>query len=246
MSRWPLITGCLLFLAGLAGFAVGMAQETPARPAQPAPVAAAPGSPPEFKTLDDQASYAIGLDIGRSLLVDAPELNPDIVARGVTDAMRKAKPLLGDAHLHEVMDLFSAHKAGPVAEKNLKDGQAFLAANKVKPGVQTTESGLQYFVTKSGTGKSPQPTDVVQVHYHGTLIDGKVIDSSVERKKPAEFPVNRGGVPGLTEALLKMKVGDKWRLYIPTRLAYGPQGTSDGKIPPCAVLIFDVELLEVK
>lgn len=242
MSRRSLTTGILLFLAALTGFAIGSAQDN----ALPAPQA--PSGPPiEFKTLDDQASYAIGLDVGRSLLADAPELSPEIVARGVLDAMRKAKPLLGDAHLHEVMDLFSAHKAGPAAEKTLKEGQTFLTANKAKPGVQTTESGLQYFVTKAGTGKTPQPTDVVVVNYHGTLLDGTVFDSSVDRKKPAEFPVNRGSVvAGLSEALLRMKVGDKWRLYVPTRLAFGPQGTSDGKVPPCAALIFDVELLEVK
>lgn len=245
MSRRPLITGILLFLAALVGFAIGSAQEGPARPMPPPAPAAAPGAPIEFKTLDDQASYAIGLDVGRSLLADAPELNPDIVARGVIDSMRKAKPLLSDAHLHEVMDLFSAHKAGPAAEKALREGQAFLTANKAKPGVQTTESGLQYLVVKAGTGKSPQATDVVQVHYHGTLIDGKVFDSSVDRKKPAEFPVNRV-IPGWTEALLKMKVGDKWKIFLPARLAYGAQGTDDGKIPPFSALIFDVELLEIK
>jgi len=198
-----------------------------------------------FKTLDDQASYAIGLDVGRSLLADAPELNPDLVARGVIDAMRKARPLLSDAHLHEVMDLFAAHKAGPAAEKTLKEGQAFLAANRAKPGVQTTESGLQYIVLKAGAGKSPQPADIVSVHYQGTLIDGKVFDSSIERKKPAEFPVNRI-IPGWAEALLKMKVGDKWRLFLPARLAYGPQGSPDSKIPPFSVLVFEVELHEVK
>lgn len=220
-----------------------LAQPTPA---QPTPAGGAnPAQPVEFKTLDDQASYAIGMDVGRSLLNDAPELNPDLVARGVIDAMRKAKPLLSDAHMREVMDLFSAHKAGPAEEKTLKEGQAFLAANKVKPGVVTTDSGLQYFVIKSGTGKTPAVTDVVQVHYHGMLIDGKVVDSSIDRMKPAEFPVNKV-IPAWTEALLKMKVGDKWRLYVPARLAYGPQGTEDGKIPPFSALLFDIELLEIK
>ena len=228
MSHRSLFSGCFLLLAVTA---VGSGQDNAAQP--------------QFKTLDDQASYAIGLDVGRSLLADAPELNPDLVARGVVDAMRKAKPLLSDAHLHEVMDLFAAHKAGPAAEKTLKEGQAFLAANKAKPGVQATESGLQYLVIKTGAGKTPLATDVVSVHYHGTLIDGKVFDSSVERKKPAEFPVNRI-IPGWAEALTKMKVGDKWRLFLPARLAYGPQGSEDGKIPPFSVLVFEVELLEVK
>jgi len=233
-----LVTSCSLLVVQFA-----QAQPTPTRPAPPA--AAAPAAAVEFKTLDEQASYAIGMDVGRSLVADAPELNPDIVARGVIDAMRKAKPLLSDAHMREVMDLFSAHKAGPAEEKTLKEGQAFLAANKSKPGVVTTDSGLQYFVIKTGTGKTPMATDVVQVHYHGMLIDGKVVDSSVDRMKPAEFPVNKV-IPAWTEALQKMKVGDKWRLYVPSRLAYGPQGTEDGKIPPFAALLFDIELLEVK
>jgi len=233
----------LVMFFWLLAFQSTQAQPTPTRPAPPAE--AAPAAPVEFKTLDEQASYAIGMDVGRSLLVDAPELNPDLVARGVIDAMRKAKPLLSDAHMREVMDLFSAHKAGPAEEKTLKEGQAFLAANKAKPGVTTTESGLQYFVMKTGTGKTPLATDVVQVHYHGMLIDGKVVDSSVDRMKPAEFPVNKV-IPAWTEALLKMKVGDKWRLYVPSRLAYGPQGTDDGKIPPFAALLFDLELLDVK
>jgi len=233
-----LVTSCSFLVVQFA-----QAQPTPTRPAPPA--AAAPAAPVEFKTLDEQASYAIGMDVGRSLVADAPELNPDIVARGVIDAMRKAKPLLSDAHMREVMDLFAAHKAGPAEEKTLKEGQTFLAANKSKPGVVATDSGLQYFVIKTGTGKTPMATDVVQVHYHGMLIDGKVVDSSVDRMKPAEFPVNKV-IPAWTEALQKMKVGDKWRLYVPSRLAYGPQGTEDGKIPPFAALLFDIELLEVK
>jgi len=105
------------------------------------------------------------------------------------------------------------------------------------------ESGLQYFVMKSGTGRSPKATDVVRVSYTGMLLDGKVFDSTAG-KEPAEFPVNRV-IPGWTEALQKMKVGDKWRLYIPAHLAYGPQGPPGGPIPPFAALIFDVELLDI-
>jgi FKBP-type peptidyl-prolyl cis-trans isomerase len=136
-------------------------------------------------------------------------------------------------------------KAKPVAEKNMKDGAAFLAANKAKKGVKTTESGLQYEVLKAGTGASPKKTDVVRVHYHGTLIDGKVFDSTIkDKKEPAEFPVNRV-IAGWTEALQLMKVGDKWRLVIPSELAYKERGTPGGPIPPNAVLVFEVELLEI-
>ena len=246
MSRRPLITGVLLFLAGIAGFAVGRAQETIPPAAQPAGEGAT-----QFKSLDEQASYAIGLDIGRSMLRDAANLNPDLVARGLMDSMKKQKPLLTDEQAQAVMTAYAKHmqakeaaKVKPVADKNLKDGQEFLAANKKKEGVKTTETGLQYTVVKEGTGASPKATDTVRVHYHGTLLDGTVFDSSVERKEPAEFPVNRV-IPGWTEALQKMKVGGKWKLFIPAELAYGERGTPGGPIKPNQVLIFDVELLAI-
>jgi FKBP-type peptidyl-prolyl cis-trans isomerase len=234
MSPRPLITKSFLLLA--ATLAIGQAQDRPA--ALPTPPT------PQLKTLEEQAAYAIGLDMGRDALANAPEFNPDLIARGLVDAMRKAKPLITTDQAQTALDLFAAKKLGPLAEKNMKEGQAYLAANKTKDGVKTTESGLQYFVIKPGTGRSPKATDVVRVHYHGMLLDGKVFDSSVDRKEPAEFPVNRV-IPGWTEALQKMKVGDKWRLYIPSRLAYGPQGTPGGPIPPFSVLIFDVELLDI-
>ncbi len=122
--------------------------------------------------------------------------------------------------------------------------KTFLAANAKKDGVKTTASGLQYKVIKSGTGKSPKATDTVKVHYHGTLIDGTVFDSSVERGEPVSFPVN-GVIPGWTEALQLMKEGDKWQLFIPSKLAYGERGAG-AKIGPNATLIFEVELLAVE
>jgi FKBP-type peptidyl-prolyl cis-trans isomerase len=244
MSRRSMLTGFLLFLAAMIGYAVGQAQEKPAKSAS------APGQP-ELKTLEEQAAYAIGLDIGKSILADGAELNPDLVARGLSDAMKKSKPLLTDEKIKEVMTAYSKAmqakaeaKAKPIAEKNLKDGAAFLAANKDKEGVTTTESGLQYEVMKEGTGATPKKTDLVRVHYHGTLIDGKVFDSSIKRKEPAEFVVGEV-IAGWTEALQKMKVGDKWRLVIPSKLAYGERGTPGGPIPPNAVLVFEVELLDI-
>ncbi|HEX5103043.1 MAG TPA: FKBP-type peptidyl-prolyl cis-trans isomerase [Pirellulaceae bacterium] len=242
MSRRSLITGSLLFVAGLLGYVAGLGQA----PGQ------AQEKPPELKTLEEQAAYAIGLDIGKSILADGAELNPELVAKGLTDAMKKSKPLLTDAQIKEVMTAFTKAmqakadaKAKTAGEKNMKDGATFLAANKAKKGVKTTDSGLQYEVLKAGTGTvSPKKTDVVRVHYHGTLIDGKVFDSSVERKEPAEFPVNRV-IAGWTEALQLMKVGDKWKLTIPADLAYGERGTPGGPIPPNAVLVFEVELLEI-
>jgi FKBP-type peptidyl-prolyl cis-trans isomerase FklB len=124
------------------------------------------------------------------------------------------------------------------------DGEAFLAANAKKEGVLTTASGLEYKVIKSGTGESPKPDDKVKVHYHGTLIDGTVFDSSVQRGEPIVFPVG-AVIPGWVEALQLMKVGDKWQLFIPAKLAYGEQSPTPA-IPPNSVLIFEVELLGIE
>ena len=230
MSRRSLVTGICLAITASVGFAIGRAQEPASASVQ-------------LKTLQEQAAYAIGLDLGAEVLASAPEADPAIVARGLIDAMKKSKPLLTPQQAQTAMSQFTAKKLGPGAEKNLKDGQKFLAENKTKQGVLTTDSGLQYFVMKSGDGPSPKATDVVKVHYNGMLIDGKVFDSTIG-KEPAEFPVNRV-IPGWTEGLQKMKVGDKWRLYVPSELAYGPQGPPGGPIPPFAVLIFDVELLAI-
>jgi FKBP-type peptidyl-prolyl cis-trans isomerase len=238
MLRRTLLTSLLLALAAMGGFAIGRAQETPAN-----------SPPPQLRSLEDQASYAIGLDIGRSILADKLPIKPDLVARGLLDALKKSPPLLSDEQIQEVMTKFSqlqqasqAAETKTAGDKNLKEGQAFLVTNKAKQGVLTTQSGLQYQVVKSGAGAFPKATDVVRVHYHGTFIDGTVFDSSIDKKQPAEFPVNRV-IPGWTEALQKMKVGDKWRLFVPSDLAYGPPGR--GPIPPNTVLIFDVELLEI-
>ncbi len=130
------------------------------------------------------------------------------------------------------------------AEANKKKGEDFLAANAKKKGVKTLPSGLQYLVIKEGTGKKPGPTDEVEVHYHGTLIDGTVFDSSVDRGEPASFPVNRV-IPGWTEVLQLMKEGAKWRVFIPSKLAYRQRGAPP-KIGPNETLIFEIELLHVK
>jgi FKBP-type peptidyl-prolyl cis-trans isomerase FklB len=130
------------------------------------------------------------------------------------------------------------------AEANKKKGEEFLAANAKKEGVKTLPSGLEYVVLKEGTGKKPQATDEVEVHYHGTLIDGTVFDSSVDRGEPASFPVNRV-IPGWTEALQLMKEGAKWRVFIPSKLAYRQPGRPP-KIGPNETLIFEIELLHVK
>ena len=130
------------------------------------------------------------------------------------------------------------------ADKNKKEGDAFLAANKAKPGVVTLPSGLQYKVIKEGTGQTPKATDTVTTNYRGTLIDGTEFDSSYKRNEPTSFPVN-GVIRGWTEALQKMKVGSKWQLFIPADLAYGPNPQPGSPIGPNSVLIFDIELLGI-
>jgi len=199
---------------------------------------------PELKSVTQQASYAIGLNFGQQL-ADA-DLDVEALLRGVRDSLTKADPLLTDDQINTAMTEFSKQmqaKAQAKAQEAGKEGDTFLATNAKKQGVKTTKSGLQYKVLKAGDGASPKADSVVKVHYHGTLPNGKVFDSSVERKEPAEFPVNRV-IPGWTEALQLMKVGDKFQLVIPPNLAYGDRGAGP-LIGPNQVLVFDVELLEI-
>ena len=205
---------------------------------------------PALKTTIDQASYGIGINIGQNLKQDGLEVNVEALAQGIKDAIANAKPRLDQAQIAAALQAFqqemeakTAARGKVAGEKNMRDGKAFLAANKAKQGVVTLPSGLQYTVIKEGAGPSPKVTDTVRTHYHGTLIDGTVFDSSVERNEPATFPVGRV-IRGWTEALQLMNVGAKWRLFVPAELAYGPQG--QGPIGPHAVLVFDVELLGIE
>lgn len=195
-----------------------------------------------LKTQKDKASYAIGLDIGRNVKRSGVDVSPEMIAKGIADALA-GKPLLTEEEIRAVMTAMQKEmqaKAEAAGAKNAKDGKAFLESNKEKKGVKTLASGLQYRVIKSGAGKSPKATDTVKTNYKGTLIDGTQFDASQE---PVEFKVG-GVIPGWTEALKLMKVGDKWQLFIPSELAYGPRG-SGPDIGPNAVLIFDIELLEI-
>jgi FKBP-type peptidyl-prolyl cis-trans isomerase FklB len=217
------------------------AQVTPPGGAQP------PLRP--LTTLNQQASYAIGLDFGQRLARDKAPIDLDAIKRGLQDGLTGAKAELTDEQIQAAMEKFisalqakQAEQAKGLAEQNKKEGAAFLAANLKKPGVKQTASGLQYKVLKSGAGASPKKTDAVRVHYHGTFMDGSVFDSSIERKAPAEFGVG-DVIAGWTEALQLMRVGDKWQLYIPSDLAYGDQGRAS--IPPATLLIFEVELLDI-
>lgn len=205
---------------------------------------------PDLKDPRNRLSYALGADIGSNLKRQEIDVDPKTLAAGIADAIA-GKSALSPDDVREVMNDFRTQMMAKMqsqqaeeGKKNIKAGEAFLAENAKKAGVKTTASGLQYKVVKAGTGKSPTPNDTVKVHYHGTLADGTVFDSSVDRGEPVTFPVN-GVIPGWTEALQLMKVGDKWQLVIPANLAYGDQGAG-GKIGPNSVLQFDVELLEIE
>jgi FKBP-type peptidyl-prolyl cis-trans isomerase FklB len=206
--------------------------------------APAPQGKPELKTVTQQASYAIGLNFGQQIA--EADLDIDALIRGIRDSVSQADPALTEEQIENAMVEFSKlmqAKAVAKAKEASKESEAFLAANAKKPGVKTTKSGLQYKVIKAGDGATPKPNSVVKVHYHGTLPNGKVFDSSVERNKPAEFQVNQV-IPGWVEALQLMKVGDKFQLVIPPDLAYGERGAGP-LIGPGQVLVFDVELLDI-
>ena len=204
-----------------------------------------------LKSQKDKISYIIGMDIGRNLQKGSIDFDPDILAKGIKDALSGGKPLLAEQEIRETTAVFQKELmakqeevAKKLGEKNKKEGEAFLAENKKKEGVKTLPSGLQYKVIKEGTGKKPKITDTVTTHYRGTLIDGIEFDSSYRRGKPASFPVN-GVIPGWTEALQLMGEGAKWQLFVPPNLAYGERGAGRD-IGPNATLIFEIELISIQ
>lgn len=199
---------------------------------------------------EQKVSYSFGLIFGKRMTNDLPSLDLDVFIRGVKDGFKGDPALLSDAQIEEVLKNFQnsqrqeqLQQFEKVAEDNKATGSAFLAQNKDKEGVVTLASGLQYKVIKEGTGTKPKADSTVKVHYTGSLINGTVFDSSIERGEPVSFPVN-GVIPGWTEALQLMNEGSKWNLYIPSDLAYGPGGNRN--IGPNETLLFEVELLEVK
>ncbi|MBI1803066.1 MAG: FKBP-type peptidyl-prolyl cis-trans isomerase [Ignavibacteria bacterium] len=204
-----------------------------------------------MKSQKDTVSYTIGMNIGRDLKRQSIDIDPDLLAQGIKDIVAGGKTQITDEQAQACMMAFqqemhvkTEQKKKEDGEKNKKEGDAFLAANKTKDGVKTTESGLQYKILKAGSGPKPTATQTVSVHYRGTLIDGTEFDSSIKRGQPAEFPVN-GVIKGWTEALQLMSVGSKWQLFIPPDIAYADRGAPP-LIGPNAVLIFEVELLAIK
>ncbi|HRU05489.1 MAG TPA: FKBP-type peptidyl-prolyl cis-trans isomerase [Candidatus Brocadiia bacterium] len=216
-------------------------------------ITAAEEKAPDLKLDSETAkfSYALGQEIGQSLKNLPTPLDTAIMFRAIEDVLKDAKPQLTADEARQVkMNVFQKmqqereRKNKEDGAKNLKAGEDFLAKNKGKKGVITTPSGLQYEILKQGDGASPKATDTVKVHYAGKLLDGTEFDSSYGRGQPTTFPCNRV-IAGWTEALQLMKVGGKYRLYIPAKLAYGERGAGP-KIGPNSTLIFDVELLGIE
>lgn len=192
------------------------------------------------ESLKDRLSYAYGLLIARQLTDRGVEIDLAQFNAAFQSVVDKAEPLLSE---EEVSAAFAENEE-QAQSQNKEAGQTFLEANGKKEGVKTTDSGLQYEVIKEGDGPKPAATDEVTVHYHGTLIDGKVFDSSVDRGEPATFPLNRV-IRGWTEGLQLMAKGSKYRFFIPHDLAYGERGAGED-ILPYSTLVFEVELLDIK
>jgi len=207
------------------------------------------GAKVELTTKLDSVAYIIGSGLGEQLKNDDLKINIEVIAYGLKAGMDGAEPLFDKEQIQKIMQSFQEEiqmkkqgKTETLSEENKIAGEKFLAENKDKPGVITLENGCQYEIIKSGNGPSPKVTDKVRVHYHGTLINDVVFDSSVDRGEPAEFPLDQV-IPGWTETIPLMKVGDKWKIFIPADKAYGEQGPQG--IPGNSVLIFEVELLEI-
>ncbi len=197
----------------------------------------------EIKSATDSLSYAIGVDLASRIdKAGVTEFNAGALAKGFQDAFKAENPPMDNATANKIIQTFFKNMSDKEAQENKESCEKFLAENAKKEGVKVTKSGLQYKVLKEGSGATPKPTDIVEVNYKGSLIDGTVFDES--KDKPVSFPVN-GVIPGWTEALQLMKVGSKYRLFIPSDLAYGERGAGS-QIKPNSALIFDVELLSVK
>jgi FKBP-type peptidyl-prolyl cis-trans isomerase FklB len=192
----------------------------------------------------ERFSYALGMSVASNLIKSGVKtINPEAFLKAVNDTYIGEMPEMMPDEANKILESFMAKASNKEASQNLESGLEFLAKNREEDGIVELPSGLQYHVLEEGDGELPSLEDEVKCHYHGSLIDGTVFDSSVERGQPAVFPVN-GVIQGWVEALQLMPVGSKWRLYVPPELGYGEQGAG-GVIGPNATLVFDVELLEI-
>ncbi len=199
----------------------------------------------QLKTADDSLAYSLGVLIAGNLKQEGfGDLNPDIIAVGLKAALKGESLLYTTEACNTMVRDGAARLKSKQFEAVKGAGEQFLAANKMRAGVTTLEDGLQYEIMKEGTGRKPKATETVNVHYHGTLIDGTIFDSSVDRGEPISFPLNQV-IKGWTEVLQLMPIGSKWKVYIPYQLAYGERGAGQ-TIPPYAALIFEIELLGIE
>jgi FKBP-type peptidyl-prolyl cis-trans isomerase FklB len=211
-----------------------------AKPKAPTPLVAG------LKTMSDSVSYSVGVKIAQSLKTQGfDDLNFEMIKKAFTDIKNGSKPVLSEESINKCLGQYQEQKNAERIMANKKEGLAFLAANSKRPGVVTLPNGLQYEVLRAGKDTiKPTIDSKVRCHYHGTLIDGKVFDSSVDRGEPITFPL-RNVIRGWQEGLPLMTVGSKWKFFIPSDLGYGDAGTG-GPIGPGATLIFEVELLGVE
>lgn len=200
-----------------------------------------------FESDEQIVSYGVGRQMGQQLSSQAFEgIDPEVVARGLLEVLQGKDSALSEQEIEKAYQRYDnkqKERAEEQGKKLAEEGLVFLEKNAKREEVTTLDSGLQYEVIHQGEGDKPSASSTVKTHYHGTLINGEVFDSSVDRGQPAEFPVN-GVIAGWTEALQLMSVGTKWRLFLPPNLAYGERGAG-GKIGPNATLVFEVELLEI-
>ena len=192
----------------------------------------------------EKLSYCLGANIGMSLQSQGlTELDAKIFAEAINDVVSNSELKINSEEINSYLQEYFGKLQAEQQKVAVAEGEKFLKNNSSQDGVVTLDSGLQYKVLKEGSGEKPKATDTVTTHYHGTLISGEVFDSSVERSEPASFPVN-GVIPGWVEALQLMPVGSKWKLFVPSHLAYGERGAGQ-KIGPNTTLIFEVELLSI-
>lgn len=194
----------------------------------------------------EKVSYAVGISIAESLKnQNLDGIDTQILAEAMNDIFNGNKLKLSSQEANDSIQTYLDNRRNEAFAQVKSEGELFLLANRTKEGIQSTSSGLQYQVLKEGSGRTPGSTDTVTVHYHGTLIDGTVFDSSVQRGTPASFGVHQV-IPGWTEALQLMSVGSKYKLFIPQELAYGANPHPGGAIKPFSALIFEVELIDIK
>jgi FKBP-type peptidyl-prolyl cis-trans isomerase len=238
MKKVLVIAFCFSFVLVNAQKPVPKKKTTPASHATTAIAAS-------LRTSNDSVSYAIGLSVASFYSQQGiTHINTVALTKAINDVISKKPSALNEQQANEVIMRYMETAQAEKIKPTIAASEAFLAANKKKPGVKTTASGLQYEVIKEGNGPKPSATDTVVVNYAGTLIDGTEFDNSYKRGTPAEFPANRV-IPGWTEALQLMPVGSKYKLYIPYQLAYGTRGAG-ASIPGGSALIFEVELLSIK